>query len=76
MRMSESTKNEESSSSSTWHTEDSRNDGLPGMVTCEICGKLGNDVDYVVNPYDQEIYNEENWQWLCDDCYCSCRDDI
>lgn len=72
--MSESTKNEKSSNSSTWLTswaigaEDSVNPGLPGMVECERCHKMEPDVAYVCNPYDADINDKIVMEWLCKAC--------
>ena len=45
------------------------------MEECECCGTK-EDIDYVIDPYDQDINNVERWTWLCQLCeqiYC---DDI
>ena len=36
---------------------------------CDFCGKISEDVKYRINPYIEEIFNEEIWEHLCDDCY-------
>ncbi len=34
---------------------------------CDKCGdKNGN---YCINPYDEEIYGEEKWEYICPTCY-------
>ena len=35
---------------------------------CERCGTTEN-VDYVIDPYDEEICNIERWCYLCPKCY-------
>ncbi len=39
------------------------------MHKCDECGKFKPDVEYVANPYDEELYGETNMEWLCNDCY-------
>ena len=36
---------------------------------CDICGKTKPDVKYVADPYDDDLLEETNMMWLCDDCY-------
>ena len=35
---------------------------------CE-CGKHEGKVEYVIDPYQEEIYGETEWRWLCERCY-------
>ena len=35
---------------------------------CERCGTTEN-VDYVIDPYDEEINDIERWCYLCPECY-------
>lgn len=44
------------------------------MGVCEHCSsELG---EYVINPYDQDIHGEENWEYICDNCYHEISQDI
>lgn len=45
---------------------------LPGY--CDVCG--AEDADYCADPYDEEIYGEENMRWLCSKCYADIMGDI
>lgn len=49
-----------------------RRKNTPGY--CCRCGCEG--AEYVMNPYDHDMYNVENYEWLCDDCYESIKGDI
>ena len=44
-------------------------------MKCERCG-TDEDVDYVIDPYQQEINDREIWVYLCPDCYHECCMDI
>ena len=46
------------------------------MYRCERCGKKVTADRYVINPFDQDIWDEENWQYLCEDCEQTYREDI
>jgi hypothetical protein len=35
--------------------------------TCEHCHKEQG--DYCINPYLQDMYGDEEWQYICTDCY-------
>jgi hypothetical protein len=37
--------------------------------TCDDCGVCSEDVEYTIDPYIDEIYDEEEWCNLCPDCY-------
>ena len=41
---------------------------------CCICGKSC--AEYVKHPYDWDMYGNENYVWLCDDCYSDLAGDI
>ena len=44
------------------------------LQTCEHCGK---DVgEYMINPYDQDMYGQENWEYICNGCYENLCSDI
>jgi hypothetical protein len=36
-------------------------------MNCEDCGN--ENVDYTIDPYQEEIYGREVYVWLCCDCY-------
>ena len=36
---------------------------------CDFCGTVSEDVEYRINPYIEEIYHIEKWEYLCDGCY-------
>jgi len=38
------------------------------ILTCDDCGKSGNDVKKTTCPYASDIYNEEIACTLCSDC--------
>ena len=38
------------------------------MKTCETCGKTSEDVRLRVDPFMEEIYGEEVWVTICDEC--------
>lgn len=39
------------------------------------CGAI-NDVEWVIDPFQEEIYAELVWRWLCPDCYQLLCDEI
>lgn len=41
---------------------------------CEHCGNSYG--DYTINPYDEDIHGEENWEYICSECYDQCCQDI
>ena len=43
---------------------------------CEFCGISSPEVEYVLNPFYLEIYNEEHWECLCPECYYEFSMDI
>jgi hypothetical protein len=43
-------------------------DALDGHK-CDDCEEYKDDVEYVICPYDADIYDKETWCWLCDECY-------
>lgn len=43
---------------------------------CEGCDKKLPDVTWVANPYDEDVNNTINMQWLCNTCYDNYCDDI
>jgi hypothetical protein len=36
---------------------------------CKHCSRRRNDVVLRVNPFDAEIYNKENKEYICNECY-------
>ena len=38
-------------------------------MKCDDCGQEKEDVTYTPDPYAEEIHGEENWMYLCGDCY-------
>ena len=36
---------------------------------CNKCGKMREDVALLINPYVKELYNREEYENLCQDCY-------
>ncbi len=45
------------------------------MEKCEDCGSVV-DVEYCIEPYGQDIYDAEDWMWLCGECYYERRMNI
>ncbi len=45
------------------------------MSRCEVC-KTREDVEFVVDPFDDEIKGWENLRNLCPDCYADIMADI
>lgn len=45
-------------------------------MVCEYCGEEKNDVEYVVNPYIEDVCNEDLKEWICDECYDKLVEDI
>ena len=43
---------------------------------CENCFCLKYDVQKIINPYDQDIYDIENEEYLCPECYINLKCDI
>jgi hypothetical protein len=41
---------------------------------CEHCGSK--DASYRINPYDLEMYDEEHWEWICDECIDNLKGDV
>ena len=37
-------------------------------LTCDYCGKTAPDVEYMINPYDQDVFDIEHFQNICDEC--------
>lgn len=37
-------------------------------MKCERCGKEKDDVNFVRDPYEWEIYQKEEMKWLCQEC--------
>lgn len=35
---------------------------------CEQCGKTGDSVRYIVDPFASDIYGDDTLHWLCEDC--------
>ena len=33
-------------------------------------------MEYMIDPFQQDVYNEEVWVWLCEECAQIRRDDI
>lgn len=47
------------------------------VPSCECeCGKHDGPVEYVINPYDEDVNGVTNWQWLCARCYDDSAGDI
>lgn len=46
--------------------------------TCEQCEKTSEDVEWIIEPYAFEMSceTEENYMFLCDECYKQNCDDI
>ncbi len=44
------------------------------MEKCQHCGN--EDADWCINPYDQDMYGTENYEWICSSCYNSFLGDI
>ena len=42
--------------------------------TCEHCGNRTG--EYMINPYDADMYGQENWQYICTSCYDNLCADI
>ena len=36
---------------------------------CDFCDERKPDVTYCVDPYVEELFGEEEWVDICDDCY-------
>ncbi len=37
---------------------------------CECtCGDHEGEVEFVIDPYDEDVNNTEVWRWLCAKCY-------
>jgi hypothetical protein len=50
--------------------KDDFNPGLPiGENECEHCHKITNDVQYLANPYSEDIHGDIVMEWLCDKCF-------
>lgn len=43
---------------------------------CNNCGVYNSTVEFIVNPFDEEVYNTINKEWLCSKCYQILCDDI
>ena len=41
--------------------------GDVSISMCQHCRKV--EGEWVINPYVDEIYNEEVWEYICPDCY-------
>ena len=37
-------------------------------MKCAVCGEIKTDVTYRVDPFQEDVYNEIVYRWLCDDC--------
>jgi len=46
------------------------------MLTCDFCGKRNKTVVLSVDPYAQEIYDDDTEYNICDDCYQESADEI
>ena len=42
---------------------------------CDCCEEV-KDVTLCPNPYSAEIHEEENWEFLCENCYQSALEDV
>lgn len=43
---------------------------------CEMCYCVKDSVKYQINPFDDEVNNEINYQYLCEECYIECGMEI
>ena len=46
------------------------------MHDCEECGEYKDDVEYIADPYDEEISGEVNMRYLCAKCQGELAADI
>jgi len=35
---------------------------------CEVCGKIGDDITYDVDPFVYEICGDDTLYWMCEEC--------
>jgi hypothetical protein len=42
---------------------------------CEVCGTK-EDVEYIPDPFDEEVWGDTNMRWLCDNCANEIAQDI
>ncbi len=52
------------------------NQKISQLEYCEICHNHKEDVEFCLNPYDEDVNNEEIWQHICSSCYDTLVDDI
>lgn len=38
--------------------------------TCDVCGNTNHTVKYVADPFLEDVHNEIERKWMCDECYC------
>ena len=43
---------------------------------CEFCDERKLDVKYCIDPYLEELFGEEEWVDICDDCYDGRANDV
>lgn len=53
-----------------------KNDKQKRWHTCDVCKKTKADVEWCVDPYLQELYNDTVECYLCADCYQNKLDEI
>lgn len=46
------------------------------MNKCDSCGKRKRDVQWIIDPFQEDVYNAVVWRWLCGDCEQKLCDDI
>jgi hypothetical protein len=39
------------------------------MNKCDTCGKVNETVEWVCDPFQEEIHGVEDWSFMCSDCY-------
>lgn len=45
------------------------------MSGADLCSTHNLPEEYILDPYVLEIYGDENWMWLCPECYYErCQD--
>ncbi len=38
------------------------------IQVCEHCEEVKDDLEFIPNPFAQEIYHDDTKQWLCEEC--------
>lgn len=44
--------------------------------TCDCCGKISADVEYVIDPFQKDVYDIEKYRYLCVECEYQIGQDI